>query len=159
MCQGGPSKASTNQGLGPSVFNQLLWQSYQRTLPLIENRLCFKVYLLVYFMCTRVCLSLFKSTTCMQCLQKPEKDVGSPRTEVIGSCELSSVAAGIRTQVLYENSKCSEAQSHLSSPSTCKSRKTRSIQGCRFFPHLVGAHGKKEANSSVLWVSGSNDLF
>lgn len=42
----------------------------------------------------------------MQCLQKPEKDRGSPGTEVIGSRELSSVADGLRTQVLYENSKC-----------------------------------------------------
>lgn len=57
-------------------------------------------------MCMYVCLNIFKSTMSMKCLQKPEKDIGSPGTEIIGSHEVSSVAAGIRTQVLYEISKC-----------------------------------------------------
>lgn len=34
------------------------------------------------------------------CLQTPEEDVGFPGAEVIGSCELSSMAAGILAQVL-----------------------------------------------------------
>lgn len=53
---------------------------------------------LIFTLCVCVCVY----ASCIQCLQRPKKDVGAPRGGVGGSCELPNMGNGHRIRVPLE---------------------------------------------------------
>ena len=68
-----------------------------------------------YFMYMGILPPYMATTTCMQCLWRPEEGNGYPGTRVTSGC-VPHVGAGNQTWAISKSSQCSLSLNHLSSP-------------------------------------------